>query len=113
VGVFEAAFRHMDYQFMIRMILHFIFIPIGVYLTSLKEHKENDSVVEKTFSLISFCLITVGSVGLNIAILELSNIIIPTKDHSHMEHIDKRMIIYGTCMVIGLVLQPFKTYVNK
>lgn len=101
-GVFEAAFRLINYQFPIRMALHFVFIPIGVYLKSLDENVlESENIREQTISLVAFCLVSVGSIGLNIGILELANIIVDSRIYT-------RMFLYAMCMGIGLFIHPFK-----
>ena len=101
-GVFEAAFKIINYtQFPIRMFLHLISIPIGVYLRSLNELAETSGVKEQTILLLSFCAITVGSVGIIIGTLELATI--PVRNE-----LFTRMVIYATCLVAGMSISPFE-----
>lgn len=101
-GVFEAAFKIINHaQFPIRMFLHLLSIPVGVYLMSLKELAESSGVKEQTILLLSFCAITVGSVGIVIGTLELATI--PVRNE-----LFTRMVIYAICLFAGISISPFE-----
>jgi len=110
VGTFELAFKHNTQQVVGRMILHALSIPIGATFGMVQDRPDAEitTVLSYCRLLVVFCLLTVGTIGLCVASVELG--VIPWS-----ENIVQRIAIYGAAIVLSIVLSPlsFSVQVKK
>jgi len=107
IGVFELAFNQIDILVIIRLVLHLICIPIGGWLegSQLENSQESLSLHDNNRILLSFCFITIGTIGIIIGTIELG---IFRSTGINMNSLGNRMIIYFITMFFGIYISPFK-----
>jgi len=104
IGTFELAFKRIYDQVLFRMFIHFVCVPVGVYISSLevkpvaaKDVSEN--VLQISLHMFFLCLIIVGTFGINIAVFELGTIL-------WTPELLTRMFIYSICLTFGIYNIP-------
>lgn len=101
---FQFAFRQLFVLDVTRVVIHFIFIPIGSLLYTLKPIPDYNYVtISGTTRLsVGFALLAVGCSGLVIGSLELSS-------HVPVDKIDllSRMVVYSLSLCLGMFVVPF------
>jgi hypothetical protein len=102
IGTFELAFQRTYFQVIFRMLVHLLCIPLGAYLSLLKETiPSTNTVFFESKALLAAGCLSVGSIGLLIAMVELGLVPI-TKS------LINRMGIYALCVFISLPFLPMK-----
>lgn len=104
IGTFELAFMRTYFQVAFRMALHMACIPVGVYILTFKNPKppgEVNPVLRQCQLLLSVCSITVGTIGLCIAMVELGFIRMDSA-------LTNRLWIYSGCIFVGLFWLPMQ-----
>lgn len=101
IGAFEFAFKRTHRQITLRMFLHLAAIPIGVYLSRVTLNENyNKTMTAETIAMLSLCILTVGTIGYNIGLIEIGTIPLTGE-------LVQRMGIYILLIILGIVFFPF------
>lgn len=83
------------------MFLHLAAIPIGVYLSRVTLNENyNKTMTAETIAMLSLCILTVGTIGYNIGLIEIGTIPLTGE-------LVQRMGIYILLIILGIVFFPF------